>query len=154
MAHHSTNFSLVVSLPDEAAQTYALDLARQASRLNQGDEAEADFPAELQEHTEDWCFETDADSPASEHGLWLHSSDGGIDAVCAFLQHLLQKFNPAGHVAFEWSHDCSRPLTDAYGGGAALITVKGIKTMSTGQWLRENTPDANPSFQLQPPTPN
>jgi hypothetical protein len=41
-------------------------------------------------------------------------------------------------VAFEWSHDCSRPLTDAYGGGAVLITAKGIKTMSTRQWLREN----------------
>ena len=138
MAHHSTNFSLVVNLPDEAAQTYALDLARQASRLNQGDEAEAGFPADLQEHIEDWCFKTDADTPANNHGLWLHSSNGGIDAVCAFLQHLLQKFDPAGQVTFEWSHDCSRPLTDAYGGGAAIITAQEIKSMSTGQWLREN----------------
>jgi hypothetical protein len=135
MADYFTNFSLVIRLPDEAAQTYALNLAEQASRLNLGDEAEPGFPPELEKHTEDWCFDTDADSPAEEHGLWLHSSNGGIDAVCAFLQHLLQKFDPSGRVTFQWSHDCSKPRTDAYGGGAAIITAKRIKTMSTCEWL-------------------
>ncbi|MEN9576798.1 MAG: hypothetical protein RL514_4653 [Verrucomicrobiota bacterium] len=138
MANYFTNFSLQFRLPDEAAQTYALYLATQASRLNQGDEAEGDFPAELQEHTEDWCFETDADVVEARPGLWLHSDNGGIDAACAFLQHLLQKFNPTGQVTFEWSHDCSNPRVDAYGGGAAIITGKEIKTMSTCQWLRDN----------------
>ena len=138
MADYFTNFSLQIRLPDEAAQTYAVNLARQASRLNQGDEAEGDFPAELQEHTEHWSFEVEADVVEDKPGLWLHSSDGGIDAVCAFLQHLLQKFDPAGQVTFEWSHDCSKPRVDAYGGGAAIITAKKIKTMSTCQWLREN----------------
>lgn len=135
MADYFTNFSLVVTLPDEAAQTYALNLAEQASRINQGDEAPADFPADLHEYTENWCFDTDADSPAEEHGLWLHSSNGGIEAVCAFLQHLLKKFDPSGRVTFQWSNDCSKPRTDAYGGGAAIITAKKVKTMSTCEWL-------------------
>ena len=140
MADYFTHFSLQFRLPDAAAQTYALNLAQQASRLNQGDEAPADFPAELQANTEDWCFDTDADVVEQQPGLWLHSSNGGIDAVCAFLQHLLQKFDPAGQVTFEWSHDCSKPRIDAYGGGAAIITAKKIKTMSTCQWLRDNAP--------------
>lgn len=138
MADYFTHFSLQLRLPDEAAQAYAIKLAADGSRLNQGDEAEGDFPAELQEYTEGWGFEVEADVVEDHPGLWLHSSDGGIDAVCVFLQHLLQKFGPAGQVTFEWSHDCSKPRTDAYGGGAAIITAKKIKTMSTCQWLRKH----------------
>lgn len=138
MADYFTNFSLQVRLPDAAAQSYALDLATQASRLNQGDEAGAEFPAELHDYGENWCFEVEADVVEKQPGLWLHSSHGGIDAACAFLQHLLQKFDPAGQVTFEWANDCSRPRVDAYGGGAAIITAKRIKTMSTHQWLRKH----------------
>jgi hypothetical protein len=61
-----------------------------------------------------------------------------MDALCAFIQHLLQKFDPRGRVEFEWSHDCSKPRVDAYGGGAAIITAKRIKSMSTCEWLRKH----------------
>ncbi len=136
MANYFTNFSLIVPLPTEAAQQYADDLAQQALYIRMGDEAMPDdFPASLQEIVEDWCFETVANQPSDGPGLWLHSSNGGIDAVCAFHQHLLQKFDPAGHVALEWSNDCSKPRIDAYGGGAALITARKIKTINTGEWL-------------------
>ena len=140
MADYFTNFSLQLRLPDEAAQTYALELAAQGNRLNQGDADEPDFPADLLTNVEDWCFEVEADTVEEQPGLWLHSSNGGIDAVCAFLQHLLQRFKLHEAVTFEWSHDCSKPRVDAYGGGAAVITAKKIKTMSTSEWLRENAP--------------
>lgn len=139
MSNYFTNFSLRVSLPDAAALTYALKIAQQASRLNQGEEAEPGFPAELQASTEDWCFEVEGDVLNNEPRLWLHSSNGGIDAVCAFIQHLLQKFALPDMVSFQWSHDCTKPKTDAYGGGAAIVTAKEIKTMSTHQWVSENT---------------
>jgi hypothetical protein len=51
---------------------------------------------------------------------------------------LLQTFDPGGRVTFEWSHDCSKPRVDAYGGGAAIVTANEIKTMNTGQWLQEH----------------
>ena len=136
MADYYTNFSLILSLPTEAAQKYALELNHQAEQAHQGDELAKDFPKELEPVLEDWQFEMEADD--QEHGIWLHSMNGGIDAVCAFIQHLLQKFDPAGKVTFEWSNDCSKPRTDAYGGGAVIITAQAIKTMSTGQWLAEN----------------
>ena len=135
MADYFTNFSLQVRLPDEAAQAYALELHSQGCRLWQGEEVPVDYPAELREHHEDWCFEVEADVVEKQPGLWLHSSNGGIDAVCAFLQHLLKKFDPSGRVTFQWSHDCSSPRVDAYGGGAAIITARKVKTMSTCEWL-------------------
>ena len=135
MADYFTNFSLIVPLPDEAAVQYALDLAEQASRIQQGDEMSEDFPASLRDVIEDWQFDTDSNDPSNGRGLWLHSSNGGIDAVCAFIQHLLGRFAPEGHVTLEWSNDCSKPRVDAFGGGAALITARKIKSINTGEWL-------------------
>ena len=137
MADYFTNFSVVLPLPDEAAQRYALDLANEARRAQQGDEPSEKLPDSIQEVIEDWQFETDAESADGKWGLWLHSESGGIDAVCAFIQHLLQKFNPEGRVGLEWSNDCSKPRLDAYGGGAAFITATEIKTMNTSAWLRQ-----------------
>jgi len=138
MADYFTLFSLIVPLPDESAQTQALEMAEQAGAIQQGYEQLGDFPASLADVIEDWRFETVPENSPGQWGVWLHSNDGGIDAVCAFIQHLLQKFRPEGCVSFEWSHDCSKPRTDAYGGGAAIITARNIKTMSTGQWLRRH----------------
>jgi hypothetical protein len=139
MADYFTHFSLVFTLPSAEAQTYALQLAGLAGRIQQGDEPPGDFPQELADIIEDWYFETEADTDGNKPALWLHSSNGGIDAVCVFIQHLLQRFDPKGRVTFEWSHDCSKPRVDAYGGGAAIITATEIKTMSTGQWLNQHT---------------
>jgi hypothetical protein len=140
MANYYTHFSLVMPLPDEAAQKYALNLVAQAVSLHMGDEqVPDDFPTSLRDVVEDWQFETEPSDPSDGWGLWLHTENGGIDAVCAFLQHLLLRFNPGAHVTLEWSHDCSKPRVDAYGGGAALITAKKIKTINTGEWLHRET---------------
>ena len=49
----------------------------------------------------------------------------------------LQKFKFAEGVMFEWSHDCSKPRTDAFGGGAAFVTTDQIKTFTTSEWLQQ-----------------
>jgi hypothetical protein len=125
----------MVPLQTEEQKAYALELASKGSGGNQGDEVSADFPAELKDVLEDWSFETEADKT----GIWLHSMNGGIDAVCLFVQHLLQKFDPEGTIAFEWSNDCSKPRIDAFGGGAAFITASKIISMNTSDWLRLQT---------------
>ena len=136
MADYFTNFSLVLKLQGATQQEYALDLAATARRHCTEDEPlPSGFPEDLEEEMEDWHFETEKD----DDGIWLHSQYGGIDAVCAFIQHLLQKFEPQGRVTFQWSHDCSKPRIDAYGGGAALITAKEIKTMNTSDWICSQT---------------
>jgi len=142
MADYFTKFSLILKLPDEAAQKFALALANQARDIANGNELPGNFPASLVEAVEDWQFETEAESSPDNWELWMHSDCGGIDAVCAFIQHLLHTFNPNGSVTFEWSNDCSKPRVDAYGGGASVITSDEIKIMSTWQWLREHAPQA------------
>lgn len=141
MADYYTNFSFIVSLNTAEQQAYALELFQQMNAIREGDDIPPEFPAALLSDADDCVFELDAGS--EPHELWCHSSSGGTDAVCGFMQHLLARFHPTGVVTFEWSHDCSRPRTDAYGGGAALITATEIKTFSTAEWLRE---------QLQPST--
>ena len=140
MADYFTNFSLILELPDEAAQQYALNLAQEAGDMRFGEDTQElppDFPASLVDVLEVWNFETEAESSPDQgkYGIWLHSSNGGIDAVCAFIQHLLRKYKLADTVSFEWSNDCSKPRTDAYGGGAAIIRARKIKSMTTGEWL-------------------
>jgi hypothetical protein len=135
MADYFTHFSLNVPLPTEAAEKYALDLAEKAFRIHMGEETPDDFPESLRDVAEDWQFDTDTCDPSNGCGLWLHSQHGGVDAVCAFIQHLLQRFDPAGHATLEWSNDCSKPRVDAFGGGAAVITAERIKHINTGQWL-------------------
>jgi hypothetical protein len=144
MADYFTNFSLIVSLPNEAAQQYAVDLATQGSQVCQGDEKPDDFPDVLMDVVEDWQFEADPELHNGKFGIWLHSENGGIDAVCAYIQHLLQKYGLDDDVSFEWSNDCSKPRTDAYGGGAAVITASKIKTMNTYQWIIKQTRRLNP----------
>jgi hypothetical protein len=75
---------------------------------------------------------------------------GGIDAVCAFIQHLLQEFDPAGHATLEWSNDCSKPRVDAFGGGAALITAHKVKTINTGAWLHRQVARLDTSTRRRP----
>ncbi len=136
MADYFTNFSLIIPLPNEAAEKYAFDLAGLASRIRLGDEQMPDnYPSSLRAAVDDWQFDTDAACLSKGCGLWLHSSSGGVDAVCTFIQHLLGLYDPYGYITLEWSHDCSKPRTDAYGGGAAVITADKIKTITTGVWL-------------------
>ena len=151
MADYFTNFSFIVPLPTEEAVEYAVNLAEQAFHAHMGEEIPADFPATLKDVVEDWCFDTDSRDPSVGRGLWLHSSSGGIDAVCAFIQHLLQRFARGSHVMLEWSNDCSKPRVDAFGGGAALITARRITTINTGEWLhREVTRLRRPRAKAQP----
>jgi hypothetical protein len=141
MADYFTNFSLAFKLKDTKGHQYALELANQASDHRLNDEPVPNgFPTDLADMLEDWSFETEVD----DDGIWLHSEYGGIDAACVFIKYLLQQFDPKGCVTFEWSHDCSRPRTDAYGGGAAIVTAHEIKTMNTADWIRSNLPVPNP----------
>jgi hypothetical protein len=51
-------------------------------------------------------------------------------------EQILTEFKFKDSVTFEWSHDCSKPRTDTYGGGAAVITKAGLETMNTSEWIR------------------
>lgn len=142
MADYYTYFSLVMKLPDVAAQQYALAIHAKAASLISEEEVPGEIPEDLHNHLDMWFFDTEPDGNPLEPAIWLHSENGGIDAVCDFIQHLLKKFNPQGYVAFEWANDCTKPLTDAYGGGAAFITADDIQTIGTWSWVAEKTKES------------
>jgi hypothetical protein len=133
MADYYTYFSLILPLKPEQ-RDYALQLVNQAlAHCDTAEPLPAGFPAELAAAREEWTFET----KSTPEGLWLHSQYGGQESAGMFIQHLLQRFKFAPFVSFEWSHDCSKPRVDAYGGGAAFITAKKIKIFSTAAWLQK-----------------
>ena len=135
MADYFTNFSLILPLTKEQ-QEYALQLVKEVEAYrNDNQQLPVTFPENLRDEVEDWPFETEL----AKDGIWLHSEYGGQDAACQFIQHLLQKFEFAAFVSFEWSHDCTKPRTDAFGGGAAFITKTEIETMNTSDWIRSKT---------------
>lgn len=137
MADYYTNFSLFMALPDVAARTDALELHQRMEEHRDDEDRPDDVPESLWEQREDWHFECASHGTDTEPSVWLHSSNGGIDATCAFIQHLLQRFKLKEAVSLEWSHDCSRPRTDAYGGGAAFITAHELRTFNTAEWVRQ-----------------
>lgn len=138
MADYFTRLSVAIALPDEQAQAYALRVAGQAAEAGREQVMPDGFPADLADAIEGWDFETEADRVEGRPGLWFHSDYGGVDSLCLFIQHLLKRFSLQERVTFEWSHDCSKPRLDAYGGGAAIITADEIKAFSTWQWLADN----------------
>jgi hypothetical protein len=132
MADYFTNFSIVLPLKGEP-RDYALNLVKEVeAHRNDNQPLPDSFPEQLKDSIDAWCFDTETVS----EGLWLHSQYGGQDSACVFIQHLLQKFGFGPHVAFEWSHDCSQPRLDAYGGGAAFVTVNEIEIFTTSEWLQ------------------
>lgn len=142
MADYFTNFSFTIAFANAQHRDDALKLFHAMSALQQGEDIPPAFPDDLRDACEDCFFEAQEDGPQA---IWVHSESGGIDAVCAYVWHLVRKFS-LKPVAFEWSHDCSKPRTDAYGGGAAYITATEVKSMSTAQWLRQQSgPNANPA---------
>lgn len=132
MADYFTNFSLILELNQEQRE-YALNLAEQVEDYwHHNQQYPTTFPDSLKE-VEEWPFKVEL----IKDGIWLHSESGGQDIACLFIQHLLQRFNFAAYVTIEWSHDCTKPRPDAFGGGAAYITADQIETFSTSSWLHK-----------------
>ena len=136
MADYYTSFSFVLDLPGAEAIKYAINLATIAADLRW--EAEEDrqiqetqFPKELELFLDERDFEV----AEEKSGIWIHSNDGGTDAACQFVQHLLDRFGIIEPVSFEWANTCSKPRLDAYGGGAAVITATDINAISSCQWV-------------------
>jgi len=127
MADYFTHFScaLDVVTADNAAR--ALELYRQFS-----DELEIDGPMP--------GFALIATPTAEQPALlWIYDNGSGdTDHVLAFVSKLGPMLGITGLWGFEWSHTCSKPRLDAFGGGACLIdlgTGETVASISTNEWL-------------------
>lgn len=128
MADYYTHFSrlLDVGTPEIAAR--ALDLYL---RLQEEDR-ESDEP---QWHG----FDVSRIDEPGRSLLWIHSEDSGdVENTVAFVLRCAEEFDLTGLWGFTWSHSCSRPRIDAFGGGAMVLDLgarKPIGWTDTALWL-------------------
>ncbi|HWL41808.1 MAG TPA: hypothetical protein VNQ73_02605 [Ilumatobacter sp.] len=70
---------------------------------------------------------------ATSDGLWFHDDGGQSDiatTICVAQWVLTHPGTPTV-IEFAWSDSCSRPLLDAYGGGAAKVNRHSYATLHT-----------------------
>lgn len=129
MADYFTHFSCFLDVGSPAKATVARDLL---TRLHL-DEESADDP----EYS--GFAMSQQDGPESSI-LWFHDDDGQGDAdgVIRFVLRLTEEIDLTGLWGFEFAFTCSRPRSDAFGGGAHVIDLanrKSIGRTSTHEWL-------------------
>lgn len=74
----------------------------------------------------------------SDRALWIYSEEyGNISHISHAIHETMKHYNTPGFVTFEWAYSASKPMLDAYGGGAAFITAEQCLHHTTGDWLRE-----------------
>jgi len=72
----------------------------------------------------------------SDDSLWIYSEESGdMENVAEVVQVFLQRFRPDQCWSMEYSLGCSKPRTDAYGGGAVFVTANGCEFYDAGMWL-------------------
>lgn len=121
MAEYYQHVSFCVDAPLDAARWIK-------EQLEAGDDDTPSFgvSAELQ-----------TAGPNETREVWIHDHDGypNVDAVAQILAEAQKKFKLQEIWSFEWGNDCSKPRTDAYGGGCVVIADGEAKWMTTGDWI-------------------
>jgi hypothetical protein len=73
----------------------------------------------------------------AEPALWISGDQVNCNYLAALLQQFLIHANDERSIAFEFSLDCSKPITDAFGGGAFVVSKDAIESMGTSSWVSE-----------------
>jgi len=127
MAEYFTYFSctLDVVTADNAAR--ALELYRHFRKTQQ-----------FQGYTSGFALV--ATPTADQPGLlWIHDNGSGdTDDLLGFISELTPSLGITGLWGFEWSHSCSKPRLDAFGGCACVIDLASGETLgsiTTNEWL-------------------
>lgn len=69
-------------------------------------------------------FSMVVDHETGPGALWLHNDEyGEPEHVIAFVLRCAERLNLDGVWGFTWSHSCSKPRVDAFGGGAHVIDL-------------------------------
>jgi hypothetical protein len=129
MADYFTHFSCVLDVGSAEKTIAALELL---DRLHL-EEEEADDP-------EFSGFALSQQDGPGGSILWFHDDDGqgDVEGVIQFVLRLAEELDLTGLWGFDYSHTCSRPRLEAFGGGAHVIDLgarKSIGWISTHEWL-------------------
>ena len=119
MAEFYTQFSCIFDVG-------TADNAKRAERVR------AEFAAEL--HREEGGYPGFAMAVQPEIGpgaLWLCSDEQGEpEHVIGFVLRCAEALDLAGVWGFSWSHSCSKPRVDAFGGGAHVLDLGARRSLA------------------------
>ena len=84
-----------------------------------------EFAAELdRDEGETLGFDMEIDHASGPGALWIHSDEyGSPEHVIRFVLRCAAYLNLGGLWGFTWSHSCSKPRIDAFGGGAHVLDL-------------------------------
>jgi hypothetical protein len=70
--------------------------------------------------------------------LWLASAegDGDIELAAVLVRQFLAHFRENCCWTLEWCCGCSKPVLNAFGGGAVFVTARCIEYYSTRDWIK------------------
>jgi hypothetical protein len=139
MANYYTLFSFLLKKEDvgEAVIKDVMDALEVYADLyyeNPNDEEFAALPEYMQKVVKEQA-ENDVppgvDYDMQDGDLWLHDNDGSsnIDMLGEVISAALSRYNINKVIGFEYCNYWDKPRTDAYGGGAVLITPQGMRSM-------------------------
>lgn len=89
------------------------------------------------------CFEVETDPmEGSPGGIWIHDGDGmgDPDHVINYVLACARRLKLKGCWGFSWSYGCSRPILDAFSGGACVLdlgTGEIVGDLHCGDWIDE-----------------
>ena len=161
MADYWTEVSFILELP-KPVMDFVTGILEVASELEEGTEYTDEQIEELQsrEHLQAVMADPDAielahnilgygidmqPEDAEEPGYvaaWCHHDESfDVDGMIEAVHYALKKFDCDDIVCFEWSGSCSKPRTDAFGGGAVVISKEEVKATTTYDWMRQAAED-------------
>lgn len=84
-----------------------------------------------------WSLEP-AHDDAHVGALWIYAEESGNPAqVAVVLETFLKQFRPTGVITFSWAYTCSKLRVNEFGGGAAVVTAEGTKTLDAQSWAED-----------------
>jgi hypothetical protein len=130
MADHYTHFSFALTDLSEEEQAWL------GALLDSPDDTPNEELAALLGDDEYIGFEASFEDDGRT--LWVHAGESGTpERAAVVVQEFLARFRPGDAVGFEWANTCSRPLLDAFGGGAVFVTAAEQRWLSSAQWLAD-----------------
>lgn len=132
MANYNTIFSFAIGGLTDAETAWC----RRAAAWLDADPAEREPMPELVDVPDEPDGYPSFRAEVDNDGFWIHADESGSpDEVARLVQAFLTAFRPDDVVSFEWSDTCSRPILDAFGGGAMIVTATDLEAMHTSGWI-------------------
>lgn len=91
-------------------------------------------------HTDFGLDMLDADADSTHGSVLIYALESGDPLQAAMLiQRFLLTWRPGLRFSWclSWADTCSKPLPGSFGGGAVVVTAKGIKSITTAEWMAE-----------------